>query len=120
MNRKQALSRLQKLARESHEILNKLAQMPPEGTPNMAMPTGQATPNAAQVETAVRSKLEAAMPGASKLISSLSFGELNSEKPAVFLRYRSTPQSTALKSAVTQAANDVLGKNVNLQAVGEF
>lgn len=116
MDRKAALKELSKLARKQHEILTKLAQ----DAAHLPLPTSTVDAGAKALEGKVKAKLEELMPGSSHQVQSLSFGELNSNKPYVFMKYLASGNSNELKAAVTNAARQVLGKDVVLQATGEF
>lgn len=117
MDRKSAFKKLKKLAQEQHSILQALAQ---DETPLAAGNTGATQVNRAALESAVSAKLEELLPGAGAAVRSLQLAELESAKPAVFLKYKSSPNDKALKDAVTQAAKSVLKRDVVLQAIGEF
>jgi hypothetical protein len=113
MDTKEALRKLYKIAKTQQGVLERLAQQ--MGGAPMAGGGGGTAPAVDQRTAKLRQHLYTAMPEAKKLFLGAGAEEPNVKdqgsggKVIVFYKYRSTNHDAALKAAITEAANAILG-----------
>ncbi len=107
MNTKQAIAKLFSIASRHQEMLTKMAQGAPQGE---------------ALTAALQAKLFEMVPQAkSVLIEGPSVATSDGGKLVVFYKHKAGKNAEALKQAIMQAADQVLGAGrYTIQAIGQF